>query len=124
MSQRKSIKVTNEFLIISAIKILAISNIPQTLVAPPVRRRLRSPVSKKGMSLQFNEPSDCTIQPRRGKMRNTPTNRSELIKNCSKRRNRHDSIKCKSESGHQEGDIRRQPSSGHEQDGETQQQCQ
>ena len=39
--------------------------VPQTLVALPVRRRLRSPESKKGTSLQFNELSDCIIQPRR-----------------------------------------------------------
>jgi len=29
----------------------------QTLVAPPVRRKLRSPISKKGTSLQLNESS-------------------------------------------------------------------
>ena len=41
--------------------------VPQTLVALPVRRRLRSPVSKKSTSLQLNESSDCIIQPRCGK---------------------------------------------------------
>jgi len=46
--------------------------IPQTLPLS-VRRRLRLPVSKKGTFLQFNE-LNCTIQPRRKRTRNTPTN--------------------------------------------------
>ena len=58
----------------------------QTLVALLVCRRLRSPESKNGTSLQLNEPSDCTIQPWRRGMRNTPTcNRGESVKNYSKR---------------------------------------
>ena len=59
--------------------------VPQTLVALPIRRRLRSSEFKKDTSLQLNEPSGCTIQPRR-EGRNTPTsNRGESVKNCSKR---------------------------------------
>jgi len=58
----------------------------QTLVALLVCRRLRSPESKNGTSLQLNESSDCTIQPWRRGMRNTPTcNRGESVKNYSKR---------------------------------------
>jgi len=47
--------------------------VPQAFVALLVCRRLKSPVSKKDLSFQFNELSDCTIQSRRGETRNTPT---------------------------------------------------
>ncbi|EGI66605.1 hypothetical protein G5I_04871 [Acromyrmex echinatior] len=94
-----------------------------------VRRRLRLPESKKGTSLQLNELSDCTIQLRSGRTKNT-SNRGKSVKNYSKkgRKDRHNSIKCKScirKAAHTEGDIHRRPLPvDREQDGETQQQCQ
>ncbi|KYN31621.1 hypothetical protein ALC56_14119, partial [Trachymyrmex septentrionalis] len=46
----------------------------------PVRRRLRSPESKKSMSLQLNEPSDCTIQIVKNKRRNFETSCKIVMK--------------------------------------------